>query len=274
MEISVIGCGWLGEPLAVELIANGHLVKGSTTSPGKIERLCSKNIEAYLGAFNPDFEGDASIFNAEVLVINIPPKARSLGQDFHLTQIQNLIEQLKVNKVDRKIIFVSSTSVYANNNCVVSEENADLNNFLVKAENMLFDFAKSNDSEITVVRFGGLMGYERNPCKYFDGKSGLTNGDTPVNYIHLDDAVAAICSIIEKGLWNKTYNICSPKHPSRSEILTGRCEKYGYVSPVFETDSEKEDFKMVSVEKFLSDSHFVFIYADPLDFKYLSKSEA
>ena len=47
-NVSLLGCGWLGKPLAVSLINDGFLVKGSTTSEMKIQELETLGIEPYL----------------------------------------------------------------------------------------------------------------------------------------------------------------------------------------------------------------------------------
>ena len=36
-KISILGCGWLGLPLAKSLLAKGYKIKGSTTSESKLE---------------------------------------------------------------------------------------------------------------------------------------------------------------------------------------------------------------------------------------------
>jgi len=40
-KVSILGCGWLGKPLAVFLISKGYLVKGSTTSDEKLKLLAA-----------------------------------------------------------------------------------------------------------------------------------------------------------------------------------------------------------------------------------------
>lgn len=49
---SIIGCGWLGLPLAERLVAEGYTVKGSTTSVDKLSLLRQKGIDAYLLQLN------------------------------------------------------------------------------------------------------------------------------------------------------------------------------------------------------------------------------
>ena len=46
-QISILGCGWLGLPLAKALLENGFLVKGSTTSVGKLSVLENLGIQAF-----------------------------------------------------------------------------------------------------------------------------------------------------------------------------------------------------------------------------------
>lgn len=81
----------------------------------------------------------------------------------------------------------------------------------MNAENLLW---KNKTYDLTVIRFGGLLGDNRIPGKYFSGKENVP-GHPPVNYIHRKDAVNAVLWIIEKNLWNETYNIVCPKHPEK-----------------------------------------------------------
>ena len=50
-SVSILGCGWLGKPMAVSLLREGFSVKGSTTSEIKIQELEALEIEAYLIVF-------------------------------------------------------------------------------------------------------------------------------------------------------------------------------------------------------------------------------
>ena len=59
-KISILGCGWLGLPLAKALIGNGFSVKGSTTSYEKISGLEQGGITTFL---IPDFSINGRIFS-------------------------------------------------------------------------------------------------------------------------------------------------------------------------------------------------------------------
>ena len=78
-KISILGCGWLGFPLAKSLHSKGYEVKGSTTSESKLDVL--KN--AGILPFQIQLEENQIIGNIEdflketdILVIDIPPGLR------------------------------------------------------------------------------------------------------------------------------------------------------------------------------------------------------
>ncbi|MGB5463544.1 MAG: NAD(P)-binding domain-containing protein, partial [Aureibaculum sp.] len=112
-EISILGCGWLGEPLARKLIESGYAIKGSTTTATKINRLSSLGIKAFLIDLGELNNSVADFLDAEVLIIAIPSK--------NIDGFRKLILQIEKSRV-QNIIFISSTSVYENSNDIVTED--------------------------------------------------------------------------------------------------------------------------------------------------------
>jgi nucleoside-diphosphate-sugar epimerase len=224
MKIGIIGCGWLGLPLGEFLAIKGNKVTGSTTSISKIASLEKAGIEPVLLKLNPELECENFdlITESEVIIINIPPRTAKFGEAFHLSQMHNLVDAIKKNnnqKFDSKILFISSTSVYPDANQVATEISEVLEkSVLIKVENLL----KANFEKVTVLRCGGLMGYDRFPGKYYTGKP-FDNWASGVNYLHRDDAIRVIWHIMQHNIWNETFNVCSPEHPSRKEILIKNC---------------------------------------------------
>ena len=212
-EISILGCGWLGKPLALALQKKNYAVRGSTTSIEKAKHLSSLGINSSQIVLNPDFKGVTYFFESEILIIAIPPKVKTNGEDFYMSQIKSILD---LSKKAQKTIFISSTSVYQNLGLTMKEEDADSSHFLVNAENLIIESAKKRNHQYLIVRFGGLMGYDRNPCKYL--KVEAENDTSRVNYIHQDDAVGAILHLLKNNIWNETLNIVSPEHPQRAEI--------------------------------------------------------
>src|SRR5690242_15715059 len=96
-EVSILGCGWLGLPLAEALVKSGKIVKGSTTSPAKLDMLAQKGITPYLVNLQPELLDDAILadfLDADCLVLNIPPKLRSDKGSSYLQQLHLLLKAL------------------------------------------------------------------------------------------------------------------------------------------------------------------------------------
>jgi len=266
MEISILGCGWLGLPLGKYLVENGHSVKGSTTSESKIVLLSEVGIEPFLLEFSPQIESEKldNFLNSEVLIICIPPRASKYGEAFHVQQIESLLEYLPSSSV-KLIIYTSSTSVYPDLNREMTEDDKVVDSHaLIKVENLLNNLPQN----ITILRCGGLMGAERIPVKYFAGKT-INTGKIPVNYVHREDVIQIITMILEKGFWNETFNVVSPEHPIREEIYLKNCEELGFSTPIFEAPPGEIPFKIISPQKLIQRTGYEFIYDNPLNFKYL-----
>ena len=289
MEISILGCGWLGLPLGKYLVENGHSVKGSTTSENKTALLSDAGVEPFLLNFSPQIEvpletllsvssqttkimdtplsvgtQTTTFLNSEVLIICIPPRASKYGEDFHVQQIESLLEYLPSSTI-KSIIYTSSTSVYPDLNREMTEDDEVIENHtLIKVENLL----KTLSRNVTILRCGGLMGGERIPAKYFAGKT-INTGKIPVNYVHQEDVIQIITMILEQGFWNETFNIVSPEHPIREDIYLKNCEELGFQKPIFEEPSEEIPFKIISPQKLIQQTGYGFIYNNPLIFKYL-----
>jgi nucleoside-diphosphate-sugar epimerase len=269
MKISIIACGWLGLPLGEYLVNKGNLVKGSTTRISKLIILQNAGIEPYFLNLNPEIESEnfSELIDSELIIINIPPRVAKNGENFHLEQIQNLTKKILnnfKNKVLPKIIFISSTSVYPENNQIATESSTiNENHILIKVENLL----KNSFEKLTILRFGGLMGYERFPGNYYAGKP-FTNWASGVNYVHQDDAIQVINHIIEHNIWSETFNICSPIHPPRKQIIERNCSDLGLELPQFSEVPSTENFKIISPEKLISQTKYKFKYLNPLEFFY------
>jgi nucleoside-diphosphate-sugar epimerase len=266
-RVSIIGYGWLGEPLAISLIEKGYQVKGSTTSPEKLNRLRDKELETYLLQFSPHPVGQAfqRLFDTDILFINIPPARRSQPDSFHPEQIK-YIKALALQYKIPKIIYTSATSVYPDNNQLATEADLlteDNNPSLYKAEQILW---KDKAYDLTVIRYGGLLGVDRIPGRYFSGKENVT-GDTPVNYIHREDAVALAEWIIENDLWNETFNGVAPIHSLRKDIYEKNAAQLGFAPPASYAPIGESKWKEISPAKILA-TGFRFEMPDPMDFRY------
>ena len=238
-KISILGCGWLGVPLAKALLENGFSVNGSTTSREKISTLKNAEISPFLieleeGSIN----GNVSEFleGSQVLIIDIPPKLRGTATENFVAKIKNLIPFIEKSGI-KKVIFVSSTSVYSDENKLVTEEtianpDTESGKQLVACEQFL---QKNSHFETTVLRFGGLIGKDRNPIRFLAGRTNIENPNAPINLIHQEDCIGIILKIIESNCWGETFNAVAPFHPSREAYYTQKAKEYDLELPIFAT---------------------------------------
>jgi len=267
--ITILGCGWLGLPLANRLMVEGYTVRGSTTTVSKLPLLLQRGIDAYHLLLNPEPMDDlVPLLQADTIVVNIPPKAGKLGDDFHPQQIRHLMEAIRQSTV-KQVIYVSSTSVYPEKS-VVADENAVLSPeqsavpALVRAE----AFMQELDPEraVTILRCGGLMGYDRRPGKYVARRT-VDSGAVPVNYLHRDDAVGILLALIKQQQAG-VFNAVAPEHPNREAVYRKNCADHGYELPVFVQPQEPVPYKVVSAARLTRVIDYHFQYPDPLTFNY------
>jgi nucleoside-diphosphate-sugar epimerase len=264
--ITILGCGWLGLPLAQALVKKGYLVKGSTTKEEKLEILHDAGVEPYLVKLDPEVNGDdiVAFLQSDILVVNIPPSRRDDIVEYHIEQFSSLIDALGQSPV-RSVLLVSSTSVYpALNREVTEEDSVDPESLagqaLLLVEEMLM---QESGFQTTVLRFGGLIGYDRNPAKYLASMAEISHPDQPMNLVHRDDCVNIISEIIRLEQWGEVFNACSPVHPQRGEYYGRAAVTAGIELPPLVPSAEPAPFKVVNSDKLINALHYQFLYADP-----------
>ena len=261
MNISILGCGWLGFPLAKSLLQKGFLVKGSTTTLEKISVLENAGINAFQIALSEEeINGDIDSFlsHSQILIIDIPPKLRGNSNDTStalsmtfVAKIQNLIPFIEKSSVE-KVIFVSSTSVYSDaisidliTEMTIPNPDTESGKQLLEAEKVL---QNNSNFTTTVIRFGGLIGEDRHPIKFLAGKENLENPEAPINLIHQLDCIGIIEDVLEKNCFDKISNAVAPFHPSRKVYYSKKAQELNLPLPKFD-ESKPSVGKIISSEK-------------------------
>jgi len=251
-----MGCGWLGLPLAKELLDDGYKVKGSTTSLDKIPHLKSVGIDAFHVELKQDtIIGDIEncLFGSAVLILNIPPGLRKHPEADFVKQMSFLVPYIEKSSIG-KVIFVSSTSVFRDEESIPVITENTVPNTDTESGKQLFEVEKMLQSNkhfsTTVLRFSGLFGPNRHPANYLSDKVDVKNPDAPVNLIHLDDCIGIIQNIIQKNLWNETFNASTTPHLSRKTYYTSVCRAMNLPLPLFEQISLSTG-KCIDSEKLL-----------------------
>ncbi len=252
-KIAIIGCGWLGLPLAKHLQQKGYLINGSSTHSDKLNVLAENNIVPFLIHLPYTESGDVlkHFLNADLIIINIPP-GRSGGEDNnYISKLENLKSEVLKSTI-KKLIFISSTSVYDENNGIHTEQSEDFSTTATgqRMLNAEKTFTSIKELDTTIVRMAGLIGPERHPGRFFAGKENIPNGLVPVNLIHLDDCIGVIEQIIEQALWNEIFNAAAPSHPNKCDFYDLASQKLYNKRAKFIL--ENTEYKVIDATKIVS----------------------
>jgi len=241
-------------PLALALVQKGLEVKGSSRSVAKSDMLKQGGVIPYVIDLNQANDDLSGFLQTDILIIAVTSKQ---VEDF-----RNLIDQIEKSTL-QNVLFVSSTSVYPNTNSIVTETSEVINSALTQIESL---FRSSTAFKTTILRFGGLFGYDRQPGRFFSIGKKIDQPEGFVNFIHRDDCIGIISRIIEQNHWQETLNACADTHPTRRAFYTKESLKLGLPKPEF-TESTVSAYKIISSEKLKKLLEYRFLYPDLMDYE-------
>lgn len=254
-KIGILGCGWLGLSLGKQLLDQGNIVRGSTTSKDKLKRIKKEGLEAYAIQINPiSITGDLDFFkDLEVLIVSIAPGRKQAKKINFSAIIEQCCLTIAHHKIPR-VIFLSSISVYGNQEGELDETallkpHTDVGKHLVKSEEKIQTLKCSR----VILRLGGLIGPDRHPIHQLSGKK-VENPKGFINLIHKQDAVGILTTLIENPLLTGIYNGVSPSHPTRKIYYTEMARRKGLTPPEF--INQGHCIKSIDGKKIESESRF------------------
>lgn len=227
-KIGIIGCGWLGFPLAQHFIQKNYSVNGTSTSESKSLLFTEHHIQHF--TFHLGTPIEATFFeDLDYIVLSLPVSSKNAFSDY-----AELVAQIQRDKAHKsRIVFTSSTSVYNQFEGVIDEETKEAINHQsinFRFENIL---QRSFKDQLTILRLGGLIGEDRHPIIHLSGRVDLKNGHDPINLIHRADVIQSIYAIIDQNAFGKVYNCVYPFHPRKQEYYTSEAHKRNLQAPVY-----------------------------------------
>lgn len=255
MKIGVLGCGWLGLPLATHLKNGKNKVSGTTTKQEKLSLLENEGIEAFQIEITPELiKGDINSFlaNLDALIIDFPPRIRSRSADLFIEEINHLMNKLNSEKHLQKIIYISSTSVFRDTAEFKTYDEAYLfsdyerkDNPLLKAESLLLE---NLGKRLKVLRCGGLIGFDRHPVKYLSGRKDFANPGAPVNMTYHKDAIMICQELINNfdKLENYIFHAVHPEEISRKEFYQKAAKDFSLKVPEFDHQKKQKGKRILS----------------------------
>ncbi|MEZ9072019.1 NAD(P)H-binding protein [Vibrio splendidus] len=281
-SIFIVGAGWVGAPLSQHLVKHGNQVVVTKTTQAGADAIGNKRIPCEVFSFDA-VQPEHSIGqlyslllenNTEIVIGSFPPGfRRGSGQEYaeYWQQLTNACQKANV----KKLIMVSSTTVYPTKPGILYEQDASLaistsndeqaNSFSDNARVMLQAEQYIIDSGIdyTILRFSGLIGPSRHPSR-FASKLKQVSTQAPANMLHLDDAIGAIEFAISQ-LHNEIVNVTTPNTVSKAEFYAAALKSANSSEPlplVVDTPD-----KLISSKKIL-DLGYSFKFESTLDALY------
>jgi nucleoside-diphosphate-sugar epimerase len=235
-RIGLIGCGWLGKPLAHSL-SKEHEVQCFSRK--------AQSESGFDYVLNP--KAGNSFWDNEIFIIAISTR------DNYLKTLEEIAHKCAP---PASLILMSSTSVYKEFDGQVDETaSITQKSTQTQAEALML----TRREKLLILRLGGLMGEDRIAGRW---KSVSSFPDGPVNYIHQDDVIAIVQKMIRENIQNGIYNLVAPEHPLRSEVHAKNSEAFGFELRKFEGETDR----IVSSAKVITRLDYDFIHPDPLAF--------
>lgn len=248
MRALIVGCGYVGFPLAAELVKLGHEVFGMRRSTSSDAALRSAGITPLCGD------------------ITQPDSLKQLPQDFdwvvncvasggggveeyrqlYLQGMANLTDwlvssSLRANSAIPRFVYTSSTGVYGQNDGSIVDETSptepatETAKVLVATESFLLARAKGRSFPAMILRAAGIYGPERGYLlkQFLRGDARIEgDGSRTLNMIHRDDLIRAIIAALERGLGGEIYNVVDDEPVSQLEFFRWLAAKLGKPLPL------------------------------------------
>lgn len=269
--IAVLGAGWLGEPLAQQLQADGYAVKVATTREEKADRLRSAHLPAYCFEIVPDgINGNqVDFFEADILLLTLPPGGRRDPAVVinYPAKIKQAIAAAKSGGI-QGVLFTSSTGIYGDQQGLV-DEHSPLQPVTASAKALQLveqELHAAFGDKLTILRLAGLAGGDRQPGRWFAGKTNVPGGEQYVNLVHRTDVMAICQEVIKANHWGLTLNVCANKHPTKADFYPQAATKLGLPAPSFQINNKGNKGKMIDNSRSKQLLRYQYQYPNPFDF--------
>jgi nucleoside-diphosphate-sugar epimerase len=270
-SVAIIGCGWLGHALAKQLLIEQYLVTVTVQSEEKKQKLCEENINAEqlsLPVLDPK-SLVLSVFTHDTLIISITPQLRQ-GRSDYPEKVAQLVEMAELGNV-KKIVLLSTTAIYNGLSGLVDEQSVlDMNADKVAIINTAEQTVRSFSGTSVILRLAGLVGPERHPGRFLQGKKVLAEPQSFINLIHQDDAVGVLMEIIANEDISGTYNAVSATETSKQHYYHAAANALNLPAPEFSFETSMHFGKRINDAKLRNSFNYQFTHDDLIVWLYKS----
>jgi nucleoside-diphosphate-sugar epimerase len=234
-DVVIIGCGFLGEAAAALFSARGANVLGLVSSPESQAALtgapfetarCDVSDDSSVGALAPRLRGVPLAIHAV--------SAGGGGAEEYAALYRDGLQRIVTSWQPRRVIFVSSTSVYGQDDgSWITEESPaeparETGRILLEAERIALE-AGGIAARLTGIYGPGRSYLLRN---FLSGEAVLENGGGRwINQIHRDDGAAALVRLGDSEISPGVYNVTDDTPATQREVYGWMADFFGRALP-------------------------------------------
>jgi nucleoside-diphosphate-sugar epimerase len=233
----VIGCGYLGEPVALEWLGKKRrrqVFATTRTEQHRREMIDLGLTPVVCDVTRPDTLSALPAADTVLYAVGFDRAAGPSLREVYVDGLRNVLEKLPR---PRRLLYVSSTGVYGQTDGGWVDEDSptepadDGGRLALEAEALL----RERLPEAMVLRFAGMYGPQRLPRRRAIEAGEPIAGDPEawLNLIHLFDGVEAVMAAEKHGLPGRVYNVADGYPPSRRRFFTLLAELLGGPTPTF-----------------------------------------
>ncbi len=241
MRVLIVGCGYVGRQVGVELGRQGHHVCGVRRNPAGNADLEAAGIEPV----NADISVPGALdrvpgpFDWVVLCAGASGSGTGEYRSVYREGALNLTAWLRERPVC-KLVYTSSTGVYGQTDGSVVDEasltapGTPVGEVLLDAEQVLLTAAMEGAVPAVVLRVAGIYGPGRGYWlkQFLAGEARIEgSGQRVLNMIHRDDVAGAIIAALERGATGEIYNAVDDEPVAQAELLRWLAQTLGRPVP-------------------------------------------
>ena len=239
MRVLVLGAGYVGGALAIQLTARGHKVEAVSRTSG----VDITNI-ADLKRLGRDWDW----------VVNTVSSSRGGVEDYRrvfLEGTRHIIEWLSGSRL-QKYVYTSSTSVYGQtegswvDETSLTQPHSETSRILFETEKLL------SDLPAVILRVAGIYGPERGHLfqQYLKNEARIAGkGERLINMIHRDDVVGCIIAALTNGRPGEIYNAVDDEPVTQKVFFEGLADSLHKPMPPFCPDRTTSERKRGATNK-------------------------
>jgi len=253
MRCLIVGCGYVGLPLGLELIQLGHQVFGLRRNAAVQGELKAAGIQPLIADVTQP-ETLAKLPREFDWVVHCVASRGGSAEDYRRIYLQgtrHLLEWLGPS-LSKKFVYTSSTSVYGQTDGSLVKETSptepvtETAKVLLETEQVLRDAFQQKKFPAVILRVAGIYGPERgHGFKQFVKNEARIEGDGSrfLNMIHRDDVIGCTIAALRNGRPGDIYNTVDDEPVSQANFFQWLAEEFGKDLPPSVPANFDEDHK-------------------------------